>query len=106
MQLPTDIASVFRLFIREEVNNWKVVREDETLEDFDPLTLLNSFVESEVPIDEAIDLFQRVVDRIGERIDPNGTLTYAQIHAIASEVFLEHPHPEHTLWFTNYENVF
>jgi hypothetical protein len=91
--------------LKPEITSWRIVREDGDEENFDPLTLIDSFIESEVPLPHAFAIFDLFRKKAAQRF-PDKRVTHPEIHAWIAEAFLGYPHPERTVWFANYENVF
>ncbi len=105
MDETSEFRQVYDLFLRPEAIAWRIIREDGDEEEFDPLTLIDSFIESEVPLHHAFTIFDHFRKKAAERF-PDKRVTHAEIHAWVSEAFLAYPHQDRTVWFANYENVF
>lgn len=98
-------SDIYSYFFREEFDLWRVIREDGKLEKFDSLTLIESFIESEMDLFSAFALFDKVVERITP-LTNKGPITYDQIHITVVKCLLETNHPKVPFWLTNYENIF
>jgi hypothetical protein len=105
MEPANKFHEVWELFLKPETSDWRIIKEDGGEEDFDPSTMIDSFIESEVPLPHAFAIFDLFLKRAAERF-PDKRLTHAEIHAWVSEAFLSYPHKDRTIWFASYENVF
>lgn len=98
------LSEILKELIRPEVGMWKVRKSSGSLvEAFDPLTLLNSLIESEVPIDDAFDILDRSLERLAAFSDP---YTHEQIQSCVQQALLDCPKPESNTWFSNYDNIY
>jgi hypothetical protein len=89
----------------DSFNGWNVIREDQRTEPFDPLTLVGSLMECEMPLTSAINVVTQFWEKATQRF-PERKLSHSQIHAIIQEVLLEDTHADRTNWFSNYESMF
>src|ERR1051325_5667937 len=73
----------------DSFNGWNVIREDQRTEPFDPLTLVGSLKECEMPPTSAINAATQFCEKATQRF-PYFNLSQSQILAIIQEVVLEH----------------
>ena len=109
------LSDLLNAFVLDDVSGWQVVKDPDVFEqdtdvelkteNFNPLTLLNSFFESEIELDSAIKLFDSVLQRLKKNIIDN-TLDYKTIHLSVVEELLNLDHKNAVFWLSNYENIF
>lgn len=97
----TKTSDIYSDLLRPEFEEWKIVAHDK-IEKFDPLTLIGSFIESEMELDYAFTLFDIVVEKINS-IVKLGDLKHSDIHNAVSQSLLESDHPESQKYLSNYD---
>jgi hypothetical protein len=100
----TPLADLLRLIIEPELVGFQVVRKDGTTEDFRPLTLMESFIESELHLDDAAVLFDCVMAAIRSR--GMKRFSHHQLHAVVVESMMTFPPSKSIQWLRNYDNAF
>jgi len=98
------LREVLEAFILPHIKNWKIIKEDGE-EDFEPMTLLLSLIESEVPLLEAGDLFDGIVERV-EQMFPDGKFHHADLHQLVVEGISSSGHRNSARWLSNYSNIY
>lgn len=99
------LSEVFDHFIKPQTQHWRVLLPDGKVQDFDPVTLINSLIESEVPLDHAFRIFDAFLPEAQTRFSDH-EMTQREIHALVSQVLLTYQHHNRTIWFRNYSNIF
>lgn len=101
----TTFRETFDAFLAAEVEEWVILRQDGFEEAFSSLQLIQSFIESDVPLPDAFSIFDIVRDRIAG-VYPTGRIPQRQLRNMVADTFLSYPHHDRAIWFTNYENVY
>ena len=106
--MTTKLSEIILEFIKPECDSIKIVKHGKhggQSEDFDPLTLLNSFFESEMDYEYACELFDETLEEL-KRLSNYGPLSYVQISTTVIDCLSKSNHPNAPLWLSNYENIF
>ncbi len=101
------LGEIFSQFIRPYFNDWTVrkTNDPDVTEKFDPITLLNSFVESEMDLEFSFTLFDKVIPVIdGKR--KRGGITHNDIHRIVVQELLSLDSRNAMLYLSHYENLY
>lgn len=91
-------------FSKATLSGW-LVNNDSKSEAFDPTTLLNSLIESEVDIVVAIQIAKKVITKLQTRYDVK-QLTFDCISVTVQESILQSNHKLANLWIGNYDSAY
>jgi len=107
------LLNIYQTFIRPEFGEWDVIVEDGRPKKFDPLTLVASLTESEVPLPHALGIFDLFWEKATATY-PQGKVTPRDIHSLIIHSILDYQPPaeykinlvDKTLWLANYESIY
>jgi len=105
MPRPESLENILNVVIRPEFTAWHVLRHDKKTESFDPLRLLQSFLESGIDLESAARLFDKVVDAI-RRIAQIDTITQDRIYNMVVDALMETSGKNAQIWLANYTSIF
>ncbi len=75
------------------------------IEQFDPLTVLKHLIEAEIPIPNALRLWEEIIHKLVV-FNPIGRMTESQLHGLISQFIGQHAVAEAAEWVTRYHNIF
>src|ERR1700683_3225088 len=99
----SNLEQVLEVFIRPDLTPWKIKKADASIESFDALTLIESFIESDLDFIAATRLFDKVISRIPKY---PAELTHQDLHAIVVDCLLDFEDGRRLQWLQNYDNIF
>lgn len=105
MSQPESLENILNVVIRPEFADWHVLRHDGETESFDPLRLLQSFLEGGMDLQSAARLFDRVVDAI-RRMVQIGAITHDRIYNAVVDALIEMEGKNAQIWLANYISIF
>ena len=100
-----NVGELWQVLIKPEFEEWKVTRQDGEVENFSSLRLLGSMLESEIDIESALILIDRVTSRIRTIVE-HSDLTHARIARAVVDAINSDDSPEARYWRQNYLAVF
>lgn len=104
--MKTKITEIYNYFMRPEFKDWKIFRHDGKYTDvFNPFTLIESFLECEMDLYFAFQLFDQVVEKISP-LTQTGPITYDQIHTTVAACLIGSDNKDAKNWLSNYDNIF
>ena len=105
MHRTESLENILNIVIRPEFAEWQVIRHDKKTESFDPLRLLQSFLESGVDLQSGARLFDKVVHDIG-RIAQIDIITQDRIYNTVVDALMETTGRDAQIWLANYTSIF
>src|ERR1700730_17140792 len=105
MHRTESLENILNIVIRPEFAEWQVIRHDKKTESFDPLRLLQSFLESGVDLQSGARLFDKVVHDIG-RIAQIDIITQDRIYNTVVDALMVTTGRDAQIWLANYTSIF
>ena len=99
------LETVFKVIIRPEYKEWEILRKDNETESFDVLKLFQSFLECEIDLDSATQLFDSVIEEL-KHINQTDKITHSRIYDTVLNCISSFPHENSRLWLSNYTSIF
>lgn len=118
----TQLSAAIEAFVDPSFQSWRIRKDDGRLENFAPLALLQSFIEAEIPMPQAMELFDLVaaelekkkyhVDQILVEGEPFTVFSYETIRAAVVARILRlrrsdgAQYEEAPFWLSSYDRLF
>jgi len=100
----TNLTELIEELLKPELYQWKIVKDNGNHERFEPLTLIESFIESEMDFSSAAKIFDIVRKKLYQ--SEKDAFTHKELQAIVIDSIMESDHKNSISWLRNYANIF